>query len=114
MIYLVIGQDEYVKAYYAALLQRQREQEVSVKKEEELPNSNPLSGDYGTSNERQVGMKSKREDEDDGDDVEWEEEATAGEYHYLLAQKSQRKYETEKLWWTIALTIAFEILKCII
>ncbi|KAI5660152.1 hypothetical protein M9H77_28945 [Catharanthus roseus] len=71
-------QDEYVKAYYAALLQRQREQEVSVKKEEELPNSNPLSGDYGTSNERQVGMKSKREDEDDGDDVEWEEEATAG------------------------------------
>lgn len=63
-------QDEYLKAYYAALLQRQREQEEAAKNQQE-----PFKADI---NERQVGMKSKRaEDDVDGDDVEWEESATA-------------------------------------
>lgn len=70
-------QDEYVKAYYAAILQRQREQEEATKREQELVNSNTVSGDFAMSSERQVGMKSKRED-DDEDDVEWEEAPSAG------------------------------------
>lgn len=70
-------QDEYFKAYYAALLQRQREQEAALR-EQELPNSSISNGAADTSFERQVGMKSKRDDQDDGDDVEWEEAAPAG------------------------------------
>ncbi|KAL3848926.1 hypothetical protein ACJIZ3_010808 [Penstemon smallii] len=60
-------QDEYVKAYYAALLLRQREKEETSKKEEESPNKE-------VSTERQVGEKSKRDDFE-GDDVEWEDAA---------------------------------------
>ncbi|CAL9772633.1 unnamed protein product [Musa acuminata subsp. burmannicoides] len=63
-------QDEYLKAYYAALVKRQEEQEASkkVQQEAELP-INVSEAPF----ERRVGMKSKRED--DNDDVEWEEEA---------------------------------------
>ncbi|CAD5187461.1 unnamed protein product [Musa acuminata subsp. malaccensis] len=63
-------QDEYLKAYYAALVKRQEEQEASkkVQQEAELP-INVSEAPF----ERLVGMKSKRED--DNDDVEWEEEA---------------------------------------
>ncbi|XP_047330797.1 general transcription factor IIE subunit 1-like [Impatiens glandulifera] len=61
-------QDEYVKAYYAAMHKRQLEQEEASKKQQELSNA-------GVS-ERQVGMKSKRaEDEVEDDGVEWEEVA---------------------------------------
>lgn len=67
-------QDEYVKAYYAALLQRQREQEDAAKGQPELLN-NAISN--GTS-ERQVGMKSKRDDNEGGEDVEWGEAHPAG------------------------------------
>ncbi|KAL3512293.1 hypothetical protein ACH5RR_025010 [Cinchona calisaya] len=70
-------QDEYVKAYYAAILQRQREQEAA-NKEQELPSSSISNGAYNTSPQRQLGMKSKRDDQDEGDDVEWEEAAPAG------------------------------------
>ncbi|KAL3615244.1 hypothetical protein CASFOL_040905 [Castilleja foliolosa] len=68
-------QDEYVKAYYAALLMRQREQEETVKKEQESTN---IGVPDSTPSERQVGMKSKRDDEDDGDDNEWEEAPPIG------------------------------------
>ncbi|XP_027126210.1 uncharacterized protein [Coffea arabica] len=70
-------QDEYFKAYYAALLQRQHEQEAALR-EQGLPNSSISNGAADTSFERQVGLKSKRDDQDDGDDVEWEEAAPAG------------------------------------
>ncbi|XP_052199067.1 transcription initiation factor IIE subunit alpha-like [Diospyros lotus] len=69
-------QDEYVKAYYAALLQRQREQDEAAKRQQEFSNNDILNGVYGTS-ERQVGMKSKR-DENEGDEDIWEEAAPAG------------------------------------
>lgn len=65
-------QDEYFKAYYAALLQRQQEQEESIKVEQESLNT--TDGAF-----RQVGMKAKREDDgnDDVDEnVEWEEAPT--------------------------------------
>ncbi|XP_059309263.1 uncharacterized protein LOC132633304 [Lycium barbarum] len=67
--------DEYVKAYYEALFKRQREQEEAAKM---LPETSTTDGVYHTSTERQVGMKSKREEEDEGEDIEWEEAPPAG------------------------------------
>ncbi|KAL8152401.1 hypothetical protein V2J09_010161 [Rumex salicifolius] len=67
-------QDEYIKAYYAALYQRQREQEEAAKRQ-----LNDSSNDTNTLNDsspnRQVGIKSKRK-EDDND--EWEDDTPAG------------------------------------
>jgi transcription initiation factor TFIIE subunit alpha len=70
-------QDEYFKAYYAALLQRQQEQEAASSKEQEIgSNTNDASLD------RQVGSKMKRADGDEGDDdVDWEEAPPAGNTH---------------------------------
>ncbi|MCD7458201.1 hypothetical protein HAX54_037544 [Datura stramonium] len=68
--------DEYVKAYYEALFKRQREQEEAAKM---LPETSNTDGVYNTSTERQVGMKSKREEEDEGEDIEWEEAPPAGD-----------------------------------
>ncbi|KAH0763066.1 hypothetical protein KY290_019139 [Solanum tuberosum] len=68
-------QDEYIKAYYEALFKRQKEQEEATKM---LPETSTTDGVYNTSTERQVGMKSKREEEDKGEDVEWEEAPPAG------------------------------------
>lgn len=66
-------QDEYFKAYYAALLQRQKEQEEATKREQDL-SMNSVSNDVDPSNSR------KRQRDDDGEgDVEWEETPTAGE-----------------------------------
>lgn len=41
-----------------------------------MPNSQSSS-----SSSRQVGMKSKRDDDEGDDDVEWEEAPVAGKYH---------------------------------
>ncbi|GFY90996.1 transcription factor TFIIE, alpha subunit [Actinidia rufa] len=51
--------------YYAALLQRQREQDEVANGQQE-----PL--------DRQVGMKSKRDENEGDEDIEWEEDAPAG------------------------------------
>ncbi|XP_057522194.1 transcription initiation factor IIE subunit alpha-like isoform X2 [Amaranthus tricolor] len=66
-------QDEYFKAYYAALLERQREEDA--KRQQDL--SNIDISDQHTSSDRQVGMKSKREDEIEDEDV-WEEATPSG------------------------------------
>ncbi|XP_065860658.1 uncharacterized protein [Euphorbia lathyris] len=70
-------QDEYAKAYYAALFKRQQELEEAAKKPElsHAPISNDISE---SSSNRQVGIKSKREEDDEEDDVEWDEAPTAG------------------------------------
>ncbi|WCJ22005.1 Transcription factor TFIIE alpha subunit [Euphorbia peplus] len=68
-------QDEYVKAYMAAVLKRKQEQEEENAKLSHAPISNDISEQ---SSDRQVGMKSKREEDDVEDDVEWEEAPTAG------------------------------------
>lgn len=69
-------QDEYVKAYYAALLQQQyHQQEAASKKVKEEQSTDDAPS---MSTERQVGMKFKREDDDEGDDVEWEDAIPAG------------------------------------
>ncbi|CAH9084772.1 unnamed protein product [Cuscuta epithymum] len=65
-------QDEYVKAYYAAMLKRQQEQIAVAEKVKREPSTDDTPS---TSTERQIGMKSKREDDDD---VEWEEAIPAG------------------------------------
>lgn len=67
-------QDEYIKAYYAALLQRQQEQDAAAKGQEELLSNATSNGTV----ERQVGMKSKRDENEGDEDVEWEEAPPAG------------------------------------
>ncbi|CAA0808619.1 Transcription factor TFIIE- alpha subunit [Striga hermonthica] len=67
-------QDAYIKAYYDALLKRQREQEETVKKEQESASATISNEGYNSPTDRQVGMKSKRDDDDyDGNGVQWEE-----------------------------------------
>ncbi|XP_042487358.1 transcription initiation factor IIE subunit alpha isoform X1 [Macadamia integrifolia] len=74
-----IIQDEYVKAYYAAFLKRQQEQEEAAKRQEELENKSNASNDViDIPNDRQVGLKSKRDVYEREDGVEWEEASTAG------------------------------------
>ncbi|CAM8936225.1 unnamed protein product [Rhodiola kirilowii] len=63
-------QDEYVKAYYAAIFSRQ--QQLEVNNEDPGPSNEAAS----MSLDRQVGMKSTREEDvEEEDDVEWAEEA---------------------------------------
>ncbi|KAK1305987.1 hypothetical protein QJS10_CPA10g01673 [Acorus calamus] len=69
--------DAFVKAYYTALAERQREQEAATREmqNEEGHNMIPSIISNGVSaapSDRRVGMKSKREDDGD-DDIEWEE-----------------------------------------
>ncbi|PKA50119.1 hypothetical protein AXF42_Ash019638 [Apostasia shenzhenica] len=78
-------QDEYLKAYYAALAKRQEEQEAASKRmreEAEKYNASQSGLSNGISaSERHVGMKSKRES-DNEDDVDWE---AAGTFHCILS-----------------------------
>ncbi|GAA0148045.1 general transcription factor [Lithospermum erythrorhizon] len=60
-------QEEFMKAYYAAYIKREQETTVAA------------SDAHLSSTERLVGEKSKRGDNDDGEDVEWEEEAPVDE-----------------------------------
>ncbi|XVF31748.1 hypothetical protein REPUB_Repub17cG0018700 [Reevesia pubescens] len=69
-------QDEYLKAYYAALYKKQQELEEAAKKQQELSDI-PLASDLSDSSKRQVGMKVKRDD-NEGDDIDWEEASVAG------------------------------------
>ncbi|GMH11135.1 hypothetical protein Nepgr_012976 [Nepenthes gracilis] len=74
-------QDEYLKAYYAALYQRQREQEEAVRTQQDSSIIHTSDGFAGKSSHREVGIKTKREedvgDDDDYDD-QWEEAAPPG------------------------------------
>ncbi|KAH6788557.1 Transcription factor TFIIE [Perilla frutescens var. frutescens] len=72
-------EDEYAKAYYDAYLKKlQHKTEERIKKEAETPNNAITSEVFNASSERQVGMKSKREDDFEGDDIEWEEGPSTG------------------------------------
>ncbi|KAL4361177.1 hypothetical protein GQ457_04G024360 [Hibiscus cannabinus] len=70
-------QDEYLKAYYAALYKKQQELEAAVKKQQELSDIPPASSLPDSSN-RQVGMKVKRDDNEGDNDIDWEEAPIAG------------------------------------
>ncbi|MBA0617913.1 hypothetical protein Godav_027324, partial [Gossypium davidsonii] len=65
-------QDEYLKAYYAALYKKQQELEEAAKKQQELSDI-PLATGLSDSSNRQVGMKAKRDDNEGEDDIDWEE-----------------------------------------
>ncbi|KAK1274333.1 hypothetical protein QJS04_geneDACA022436 [Acorus gramineus] len=72
----LLYQDAFVKAYYTALAERQREQEAATREmqNEEGHNMMPSIISNGVSaapSDRHVGMKSKREDDGD-DDIEWD------------------------------------------
>uniref|UniRef100_A0A2P2M1G2 Transcription initiation factor IIE subunit alpha N-terminal domain-containing protein n=1 Tax=Rhizophora mucronata TaxID=61149 RepID=A0A2P2M1G2_RHIMU len=68
-------QDEYVKAYYAALLKKQQELEEAAWEQKELSQTPMSNGVSESSSSRQVGIKSKREEDDD---FEWEEAPVGG------------------------------------
>ncbi|XP_072981290.1 uncharacterized protein [Typha angustifolia] len=75
-------QDEYLKAYYEALVKRQQEQEETTRRMQQLEENRASTSDQTVgiseaSAGRRVGMKSKRED-DENDDVEWEEAPPSG------------------------------------
>ncbi|KAI9156135.1 hypothetical protein LWI28_001120 [Acer negundo] len=70
-------QDEYVKAYYEALLKKQQELE-SAEKQQESANSPISNGLPEMSSNRQVGMKVKRDEDEGDDDVDWEEAPVTG------------------------------------
>lgn len=59
-------QDEYFKAYYAALLKQQEEVAKNQQSVDTQAADDPSSSTFG----RQVGMKSKREEDDDGTERE--------------------------------------------
>ncbi|XP_057416757.1 transcription initiation factor IIE subunit alpha-like [Lotus japonicus] len=59
-------QDEYIKAYYAALLKQQEEVAKNQQSVDTQAADDPSSSTFG----RQVGMKSKREEDDDGTERE--------------------------------------------
>ncbi|GAV74232.1 TFIIE_alpha domain-containing protein [Cephalotus follicularis] len=72
-----ILQDEYIKAYYAALIEKQQELEAA-NKEQGLSNALISNGLSGMSSNRQVGVKSKRDEDKGDDDIDWEEASAVG------------------------------------
>jgi hypothetical protein len=85
LYFLINLKDEYVKAYYAALIKKQQELDEAAKKQHELSNTHALNGISGMTSNRQVGMKSKRDEDDGDDDVEWEEAPVAGINRFIHA-----------------------------
>ncbi|CAM6106125.1 unnamed protein product [Calypogeia fissa] len=80
-------QEEYLKAYYAALLARQQEaQQATAPPLQELV----VTPDEDVKEDvREVGVKAKREDEEDDEEVEWEEAgATEEDGPPVLSQDS--------------------------
>ncbi|WVZ20385.1 hypothetical protein V8G54_007707 [Vigna mungo] len=75
------GEDEYIKAYYAALLKQQHEMEASRKQDlsDTFTENDPSSR---ASSIRQVGIKSKREEDDDDDGTDWEQAPVAGNFSF--------------------------------
>ncbi|GAU19049.1 hypothetical protein TSUD_193860 [Trifolium subterraneum] len=67
------GEDEYIKAYYAALLKKQHEMEEAAKNPQDVNAADDPSSSISI---RKVGEKNKREEDDDG--TEWEEAPVTG------------------------------------
>ncbi|KAJ1695308.1 hypothetical protein LUZ63_012006 [Rhynchospora breviuscula] len=92
--------DEYYKAYYDAYHAKLQEVEA-IKQEVRVSASDDLFGTTESSSHRQVGMKSKRGD-DDNDDVEWEgdqptvDTGNAGTSYKLAADLNMEAKESEE------------------
>ncbi|RYQ92578.1 hypothetical protein Ahy_B09g098805 isoform B [Arachis hypogaea] len=70
------GEDEYIKAYYAALLKQQEEWQDASKNQE--PNAPAAEDPSSSTSNRQVGVKSKREEDEEDDGTEWEDAPFGG------------------------------------
>ncbi|KAH7549299.1 hypothetical protein JRO89_XS13G0011100 [Xanthoceras sorbifolium] len=70
--------DSLQAPYYAALLKKQQELEEAAKKQQEFSNAPVSDALSDMPSNRQVGMKSKRDEDDGDDDVDWEEAPVAG------------------------------------
>ncbi|KAJ7956577.1 transcription initiation factor IIE subunit alpha-like [Quillaja saponaria] len=68
-------QDEFVKAYYAALLEKQQEPEETAKKQQEMSTMPVSDGPAAIASNLQVGVKTKWGNDND---VDWEEAPGAG------------------------------------
>ncbi|MED6159485.1 hypothetical protein PIB30_042755 [Stylosanthes scabra] len=68
--------DEYIKAYYAALLKQQEELQDASKNEE--PNAAAADDPFSSTSNRQVGVKCKREEAEEDDGTEWEDAPFGG------------------------------------
>ncbi|XP_042457005.1 general transcription factor IIE subunit 1-like isoform X2 [Zingiber officinale] len=78
-------QDEYLKAYYEAILKRQKEQEEALRMQQEIDRARMPDYDGVSETERQVGKKAKRGVYEE-DNVEWEDAPPAGsDEKYILA-----------------------------
>ncbi|PNX92895.1 general transcription factor IIE subunit, partial [Trifolium pratense] len=67
------GEDEYIKAYYAALLKKQHELEEAAKNPQD---ANAADDPSSSTSIRKVGDKYKHKEDDDG--TEWEEAPARG------------------------------------
>ncbi|XP_042457008.1 general transcription factor IIE subunit 1-like isoform X5 [Zingiber officinale] len=81
-------QDEYLKAYYEAILKRQKEQEEALRMQQEIDRARMPDYDGVSETERQVGKKAKRGVYEE-DNVEWEDAPPAvvsgSDEKYILA-----------------------------
>ncbi|KAL5997217.1 hypothetical protein ACLOJK_008147 [Asimina triloba] len=94
-------QEEYIKAYYTAIIQRQREQEEAAKrKQQEAEMHNAATNNFSDgaieTPDRRVGMKAKREEEED-DDVEWEEAPPADDVFLNIPGNTKEVYKLHDL-----------------
>ncbi|KAG7616707.1 TFIIEalpha/SarR/Rpc3 HTH domain [Arabidopsis thaliana x Arabidopsis arenosa] len=90
--------DEYLKAYYAAIMEQQK-LAAKLNQQESAGESTTTDIESATtSSDRQVGMKSKREDEEEDEDVDWAEEASVaanGNYKVDLNVEAEETEEKE-------------------
>lgn len=85
-------EDEYIKAYYSALMERQRAQEEATKKIQSEA-GNLSNGVSEAASGRKVGAKAKREE--DEDDAEWEEPQATGEVYKVADLNAQAQESSE-------------------
>ncbi|KAG7621186.1 Transcription factor TFE/TFIIEalpha HTH domain [Arabidopsis suecica] len=90
--------DEYLKAYYAAIMEQQK-LAAKLNQQESAGESTTTDIESATtSSDRQVGMKSKREDEEEDEDVDWAEDASVaanGNYKVDLNVEAEEAEEKE-------------------
>ncbi|XP_058788334.1 uncharacterized protein LOC131662532 isoform X2 [Vicia villosa] len=87
-------QDEYIKAYYAALLEKQHELEEAAKNPQD---GNTTDDPSSSTSNRQVGMKSKHEEDDDG--TEWEEAPVRGDGGYKVDLNVEAEEDEDDVDW---------------
>ncbi|XP_042379861.1 uncharacterized protein LOC121972233 [Zingiber officinale] len=89
----MLDHDEYLKAYYEAILKRQKEQEEALSIQQGIERTQ-MQDDGVSETERQVGKKAKRQVYEK-DIVEWEDAPTSGSGEkYVLADLNMEATES--------------------